>query len=152
MKKGIVPIGISSSLVLLYCLIFMNFQVKVVVTNASETVYDSVSVYVFPDKRITFYNVKPHDRLSKTFDYKNFSYPRGEHTASVISAYKDDYYLVQESGLIDTPFAFLKEEYNYFIYDGYITTKKDFKPVKLPEKYKISEMPKESIKKVNKDK
>lgn len=86
----------------------------------------------------------------KTFDYKNFNYKRGERLSSSLIVFKNDYYYVSEGGLIDIPYAYLKENYNYYIYDSYVTTIRDFKPENIPAKNKISEMSKEQFETLNK--
>jgi len=134
------------------CSFAQNFEVTVRVANLSSVEYDSIELYVYPDKIQTLYKFKPGDSLIKTFEYKNFKYRRGEDVSSVLQVYKDDYYFFEEAGLIDIPYAFLEDNYNYFIYNGYATTQKGLKLINKPEKHKISEIPKESLEKLNRKK
>jgi len=134
------------------CSFAQDFEVTVRVANLSAVEYDSIRIYCYPDKSEMLYKFKPGDSLIKIFEYRNFKYKKGEQLSSSLIVFKDDYYYMTEAGLIDIPYAFLEDNYNYFIYDGYATTQKGLKLINKPEKYKISEMPKESLERLNRKK
>lgn len=136
MKLATVFLGIT---IFLSCSYKQDFIVNVEINNMSNVAYDSVGIYVYPDNEITFYNVKPGDKIVKDFEYKNFEYKRGDALASGIYVFQGDEYFYTEGGIIDVPFGLLEDHYEYYIYNDYVTTKKGFVPENLRKKQKISE-------------
>jgi hypothetical protein len=138
MKSSLLLLGI---VLLFSCNYKQDFTVQVKIENLSNIEYDSIRLYVYPDREITFYNLKPNKSVIKNFEYTNFEYKRGEALASGISVFKGDEFYITENGLIDVPFLHLKNNYEYYIYDNYATIKKDHKPENLPKKHKTSKFP-----------
>ena len=115
--------------ILLGCIGSGNFNLELQIVNKSNVMYDSVKVYVYPNNHISFYNMKPNDTIFKVFKYRNFTYSKGERTALVVYAYKDDYYYELAHGVIDSPFALLEDKYMFYLWDNGIHTKKDVQPL-----------------------
>lgn len=128
-KNALIASGSAVVLLsLFYWLTYNNFTVRVKAANDSTQVFDSIQVTVFPDRSFTFYNIKPGQSVTHSFEYRNFFYPKGEHAAASIKAYADSFYFEYYSGLIDAPFALLHEEYKFYFHDNGINGRPDTKP------------------------
>lgn len=92
-KKALIASGSAVIvLTLIYWFTYNNFTVRVKAVNNSTQVFDSIQVAVFPDRSFTFYNVKPGQSVTHSFEYRNIFYPQGEHAAALIKAYEDSFY------------------------------------------------------------
>ncbi|MFL9843983.1 hypothetical protein [Flavobacterium rhizosphaerae] len=141
MKKILISFIMMTSILMVNCQTPMNFKVDVSLINLSNITYDSVSVRIFPNKTATFYDIEPQDTIIKTFEYKSFVYPKGEHGAATIAVFKDDYYYICGNGLIDVPFAYLDNVYSFYTWDNGVHSKKEIKPNgDFAKKHKISEI------------
>lgn len=128
-----------------------DIDIKLTIYNKSGKVLDSLLIHDVFEKETMYYNIPADTTIIKIYHDKKSLIPKGERGVLSLVVFDKDVYYWQSNGFINFPGAMLEDAYEFYIYDGYITTEKDFKPVKLPEKYKISEMPKESIEKVKKD-
>lgn len=113
-------------------------EVKLILKNNSNQAIDSISLYFFNEKT-KYYNIKKNEELNLIFKIKADSIPKGERSVFSICAFKDDYFIDSSTGFIGFPTAKLEDSYSFYIYDDYITSKKNFKPQYIQEKHKISE-------------
>lgn len=128
-KNALIASGSAVAvLTLFYWLTYNNFTVRVKAVNNSTQVFDSIQVTVFPDRSFSFYNIKPGQSATHSFEYRNFFYPKGEHGAASIKGYAGSFYFEYYSGLIDAPFALLHEEYKFYFHDNGINERPGSKP------------------------
>lgn len=128
-----------SFITFLSCALKDDKVVMLNISNCSNIKYDSIRVSVFREFDTVIYNVKPGFIINKKIEFKNVEYKRGEHIASALVVFKDSIFFKNEGGLIDIPYSYLKDEYNYFIYDSLITNIKDHKPPFKQEILKIKD-------------
>lgn len=124
----------------LSCNFFKNKKVTLKVINNSNIKYDSIKLYLYLNYDTTFYNVKPKFNFLKKVELKNTEYDEsGTKITSSLIVFKDSTFYYTSGGFIDYPYGEMESEYSYYIFDDYITTKKDFKPQYMPKKHKLSE-------------
>lgn len=115
-------------------------NIKMKIVNKSNTTYDSLKVYFYSTKDTVIKNFKPNDIVERNIKLENYTDPSGEKLVTFLLAFKDDYYYYCENGIIGFPYSNLENEYNYFVYDDFVTTKDNFAPTWKPEKKKISDI------------
>ncbi len=117
-KKALIASGSAVFvLIIYYWLTYNNFTVTITAVNNSARVFDSIRFTTFPNRSFTFYNIKPGQSVTHSFEYRNFFYPRGEHGAASIKAYTGSFYSEYYCGVIDAPFALLHKEYKFYLHD-----------------------------------
>lgn len=109
------------------------------IENKSKVTYDSLRIYFYSTEDTIIKNFEPNDIVIRKINLKNFTDPCREELVTSLCAFKDDYYYFRENGLIGFPYSKLENEYNYFVYDDYVTTKEGHTPTFKRGKKKISE-------------
>ncbi len=113
-------------------------KINLLVENNSDILIDSVYIYFFDQKKI-YYKMKPKSKLNIDFYILNEKIPKGESGVFSINVFKNNYFYSCSNGLIGFPTSQLYENYSFFIYNDFITTKKDFIPQSKQLKQNILE-------------
>ena len=132
--------------IFLLCITFFLFscksqdklKVNLFVEINSDELIDSISIYFFEQKK-TYKKIKSKSKLNIDFYIQKEKIPKGETGIFSINVFKNGYFYNCTNGLIGFPTAQLYENYSFFIYNDYITTKKDFIPQNKQRKQNISE-------------
>lgn len=115
-----------------------KIKINLLVENNSDILIDSVNIHFFEQKK-TYYKIKPKSILNIEFNILKEKIPKGESGVFSINIFKNDYFYSCSSGLIGFPTSQLYENYSFFIFNDYITTKKDFIPQFKQQKQNISD-------------
>lgn len=113
-------------------------EIKLRIKNNSNKTMDSIRLHFF-NERTKYYNIKKNDELNLIFKIKTDLIPKGERGVFSICVFEGEYFFDTSAGFVGFPTAKLEDNYSFYIYDDYVTIKKDYKPHHLLEKHKISE-------------
>jgi 5-deoxy-D-glucuronate isomerase len=113
---------------------------KLTVTNYTNHTIDSLKIgNILNNKAEKIYNLKSNDSINRVYNYDSYNLPKGDHTVIGLTVFIKDFYYHQTNGYIGFPFSKVEDNYEFYIYDYGIVTKKDLKPIYPAEKYKVSE-------------
>lgn len=121
-------------LLLIFSIIFTScsgqedVQIKLTIHNNSGKTLDSIAVYDLFKGHITYYDVKKDSVIEKLCINKRALLPKGESTVFYIYAFDKNQYYRMENGFIGFPTASLEDEYEFYIWETYISNKKDYVP------------------------
>jgi len=117
-----------------------DINITLKIHNKSGKVLDSVKVTdVFRNKNM-YYNIKKDSIITYISSGPKSSLPRGEATVFYLTAFENVDYYVATNGFIGFPTAYLKDEYEFYIYDTYIAIEEGYvTPDKHPDQRKSLE-------------
>ena len=128
----ILTISLIAVLSVSSCNAQQDVSINLTVYNKSGKTLDSIAVYCF-DKEETIYNVPKDTIFVKNYTLKKSSIPKGESAVFYLYAFDKQKFYFMSNGFVGFPTAYIKDEYNYYIYDTYIATKEGFVP---PEEHR----------------
>ncbi|MFL9843984.1 hypothetical protein [Flavobacterium rhizosphaerae] len=113
-------------------------NIKLIIHNKSGKSLDSIIIHDLFDHEKVLYNINMDTIIVMNYNNKE-KIPKGERGVFSLAVFDKRYFYTMSNGFIGFPTARLEDEYSFYIYDTYITTKEDFIPKNKDHRHKIED-------------
>lgn len=114
-------------------------NIKLTIYNNSMKHLDSVLVHDVYDNETVYYDVKPDAIIVHNFAGSKSLIPKGERGVFTLAVFDKKKFYTMNAGFIGFPTSKLEDEYEFYIYDTFISTKREFIPKNKEQRQNIEE-------------